>query len=297
MFWCDIVPDKVKYFLQLENKDGAGLYDYKARFFYIEKTEICVGRYLPMFTLYMPLPTSKLEMINYPLTTQKYAMWRQVGVTAITKTDAVDFTVGIYNGADVKNNTADNNDAKDFFGRIDIHPAMEKVKVQFGGYAWIGKALSAYDSSGTTLTYDEETMKMDRFGGFVKVDHENIPLKIRGEFVTAKDETLDSPDPADICETKSMAYFAHIGYELTPKVEVLARYDFFDPDTDMDYAAGLTGDDHEAWLTVGVNHYLDGLNAMFYLNYIHKMEPGKTATGVDREVNNDEIVAQMQLAF
>ncbi len=302
LFWGDIIPDKVKYFLQLENKGGAGLLDYKARFFYIEKTEICVGRYIPMFTLYMPSSTAKLELINYPLTTQKFAMWRQVGVTAITKTDAVDFAVGIYNGADVPNNTTDNNDAKDFFGRIDIHPATENMKVRFGGYAWIGKALSTFDSSGVTLTYAEETLKMDRFGGFVKADLENIPVKIRGEFITAKDEFLTTNDPTKIAEIKSMAYFGHISYKVAPKCELLARYDFYDPDTDMDYDAATvgTGDDHEVWLTVGVNHYLDGVNAMFYLNYIHKMEPGdmNTIAGkVEREVDNDLIQVQMQLAF
>ena len=191
---------------------------------------------------------------------------------------------------------------------------MEKVKIRFGGYAWIGKALPTWsydsievDGSGDSVavtysgTYDDvgETHKRDRFGGFLKVDHENIPLKVRAEFVTAKDVVQKGTSMADLAdvETKSMAYFAHIGYELTPRVEVLARYDFFDPDTDMDYAAGLTGDDHEAWFTVGVNHYLDGLNAMFYLNYIHKMEPGKTAAGIDREVDNDLIVAQMQIVF
>ena len=83
-----------------------------------------------------------------------------------------------------------------------------------------------------------------------------------------------------------MAFFGHLGYEVAPKVELLARYDFFDPDTDMD-------DNGETWLTIGVNYYLDGINSMFYLNYINKGEEGEEGD----EVDNDMIVAQMQLVF
>ena len=142
LFWGDIVPDKIKYFLQLENKNGAGLLDYKARFFYIEKTEITFGRFLPNFTLYMPSSTAKLEMINYPLTTLKMGPpWRQVGLQTTTQMEYFDFNLGIFNGADAPNNISDNNDAKDFFARVDIKPPIEQAKVRFGGYAWLGFAL------------------------------------------------------------------------------------------------------------------------------------------------------------
>ncbi|NIO08426.1 MAG: hypothetical protein GTO40_10630, partial [Deltaproteobacteria bacterium] len=53
-----------KYFVQLDHRGGISVLDYKAQFFYIEKTEITVGRFLPNFTMYMPLSTAKLEMIN-----------------------------------------------------------------------------------------------------------------------------------------------------------------------------------------------------------------------------------------
>jgi hypothetical protein len=80
-----------------------------------------------------------------------------------------------------------------------------------------------------------------------------------------------------------MAYFGHLGYKVAPKVELLARYDFYDPNTDVD-------DDGENWITGGINYYVDGLNSMFYLNYIKKGEEGT-------EVDNDVIMVQMQLVF
>ncbi|KPJ62857.1 hypothetical protein AMJ44_15050 [candidate division WOR-1 bacterium DG_54_3] len=78
LFWGVIVPDKVKYFVQLDHRGSTSVLDYKAQFFYVPQTEIAFGRFLPNFTLYMPYSTAKLEMINYPLTTLRFAVWRQI---------------------------------------------------------------------------------------------------------------------------------------------------------------------------------------------------------------------------
>lgn len=294
LFWGDIVPDKVKYFVQLDHRGGTSVLDYKARFFYIPQTEITVGRFLPNFTLYMPVSTAKLEMINYPLTTIRFAVWRQVGIQTTTKTEYVDFNVGIFNGADQPNNFSDNNDAKDLLLRADIKPPIEEAKIRFGGYAWIGSA-----DPGFGLT-EEGTVKRNRFGGFAKVDYkatEDVTVKFRGEFLMASTEHLTFADMDSVASVDAQAFFAHVGIQPNPKVEVLFRYDFHDPDTDQSYEAGVTADDEESWLTVGLNYYLEGLNSMFYLNYILKMESGKNADGTDREVDNDLIVAQVQITF
>ena len=299
LLWGDIVPDKVKYFVQTETKGSPAILDYKARFFYIEKTEIAVGRFLPNFTLYMPVSTAKLEMINYPLTTQKFATWRQVGIQTTTKTEYVDFNLGIFNGADQPNNTADNNDAKDFLLRADVHPTVENATVSFGGYAWIGysRPPDVYASLPVpgTYTFAEETLKNNRFGGFAKVDYkanEKLTLKFRGEFLMASSEGVlgYTPDTVtmtgtidSVCTTDAQAYFAHLGIQPDPRFEFLVRYDYYDPDTDVD-------DNGISWITGGVNYYLEGLNSMFYLNYIHKMEEGT-------ETDNDLLQAQVQILF
>ncbi len=294
LFWGDIIPDKVKYFVQLDHRGGISVLDYKAQFFYIQKTEIAVGRFLPNFTLYMPYSTAKLEMINYPLTTLSFATWRQVGIQTTTKTDYVDFNVGVFNGADQPNNFSDNNDAKDFLLRADVKPPVEQAKVRFGGYAWIGSA-----DPGWGMT-EEGTVKNNRFGGFAKVDYEateKVTVKFRGEFLMASSEYLTFADMDSVATTDAQAFFVHLGIQPCPKTEFLLRYDSHDPDTDQSYVAGVTADDEISWLTGGVNYYLDGINAMFYLNYIRKMESGKYADGSDREIDNDLIVAQVQITF
>lgn len=306
LYWGVIIPKKVKFFVQTDHKGSTSILDYKAQFFYIEKTEIAIGRFLPNFTLYMPAHTGKLEMINYPMTSTKYAMWRQVGIQTTTKTDYVNFNVGIFNGYP-KNNMSDDNDAKDFLGRVEFKPPVENAKITVGGFAWIGSALPKYGAL-VVDNPDENTLEMNRFGGFAKVDYkaDNVTVKFRGEFLMASTEKLDYAHVDSVCSVDGQAFFVHAAVQPSPNVEILARYDFYDPDKDMEFVKDGTNDDEEAWLTIGLNYYLEGLNSMFYLNFIHKMESGQknvwdsdqgAYVAEDREFDNDQIVAQVQIVF
>jgi hypothetical protein len=239
-----------------------------------------VGRFLPNFTLYMPYSTAKLEMINYPFTTTKYAVWRQCGIQSTTTTEYVDFNVGIFNGGDIPNNWSDNNDAKDFLLRADVKPPIEQATVRFGGYGWLGFAPDPMDL--------EKTLKRNRFGGFAKADYtkDDLTLRFRGEFVMGQDEhwVYVTKDGLETETCNSQAFFGHVGVQPVPQVEFLARYDSYDPDTDTD-------DDGNSAITGGVNYYIDGVNAMFYLNYIHNMYQME---GMD---DVDVVQAQAQISF
>ncbi len=296
LFWGTIIPDKVKYFVQSELKFTANtvsLLDYKAQFFYIRKTEVTAGRYIPNFTLYMPLATSKLEMINYPLTTIQYATWRQMGIQTTTTTKFLDFNLGIFNGADIPDNITDNNDAKDFLIRADIKPPVDQVTLRLGGYAWIGNAMPpvSYTYKDTIVhtvnvsNPEDKSFQKNRFGGFATADYskDQLTLRFRGEFIMGKDEFLTAPDVNKTDTRNSQAYFVHMGIQPLKQVEFLMRYEAYDPNTNVekDGISALTG---------GVNYYLDGINTMFYLNYIHKMEELK-------EIDNDVVQAQVQISF
>jgi hypothetical protein len=290
LFWGTIVPDKVKYFVQTEGKGGTGVLDYKAQFFYVPQTEIAVGRFLPNFTYYMPISTAKLEMINYPLLTQNFAMWRQSGIQTTTKTEFVDFNVGIFNGADLANNVNDNNDSKDFLVRADFKPPVENMDLRFGGYAWIGAAMMPdMIALVPVLHWDESTLKNNTYGGFAKLDYavnEDVKIKIRGEFALHQGEQLQSltaPDADQTTDVDSQAFYAHIGIQPNPEWEFLFRYDNYDQNTDQD-------NDGYAWMTGGVNYYIDAINAMFYLNYIHKANE-------TNDPDDDVVMAQVQVCF
>ena len=255
LFWGDIVPDDVKWFMQTEGVAEKYVLDVKLRLFYIPNTEITVGRFLPNFTIYMPSSTAKLDLINYPLVTAKYAMWRQCGIQSATKTEYVNFNIGVFNGYP-KNNWADDNDAKDILVRADIKATKD---VTVGGYHWQGKAL-----------VEGKDVDRIRTGGLLKVKHEG--LSAAAEYIMGKND-----------QTDSAGYYAQAGYKVKPDVQVLARYDAYDPNTDVD-------DDGETWITVGANCFIDGYNAMASLNYIIKSEEGD-------EVDNNVVVAQLQVLF
>jgi hypothetical protein len=300
LFWGTIVPDKVKYFVQLEHKGGVGVLDYKAQFFYIDKTEITVGRFLPNFTIYMPYSTAKLELINYPLTTTKYAMWRQVGIQSTTTTDYVNFNLGIFNGYPA-NNTADNNNAKDFLGRVEFKPPVDNATICFGGYAWMGAMMPPSTYGGYPVEeLDSETLKANRFGGFAKADYttDDITVRFRGEFLMATTEELYYSHMDSVCEEDSRAFFVQGSIQPDPRLEFLARFEMWDPNTD----SGVEHDDLTVF-TGGANYYLEGLNTMFYLNYIHRMQDvcKESSTKDDNgnwESKSEGIVqAQVQILF
>ncbi len=293
LLWGTIVPDKVKYFVQTEHVGSPTILDFKARFFYIPETEITVGRFLPNFTLYMPYSTGTLEMINYPMTTTKFAVWRQPGIQVTSKTEYVDFDVGVFNGGDVPNSWADNNDMKDILFRADIKPPIEQAELRIGGYAWVGFAEppAMFDTL-AVVNPEEETLKMNRFGGFAKLDYtrDQMTFRVRGEVVAGQAEVLTgattdglTTNVSDVETINAIAYFGHVGVQPVPEIELLFRYEAYDPNTDAE-------DDMMSAVTGGINYYIEGLNSMIYLNYIHNMEQGV-------EKDNDVVMAQVQILF
>lgn len=282
LFWGEIVPGKVKYFVQTETKGGLGVLDYKMIFVNVlPNTDICVGRFLPNFSLYMPSATSKLDMINYPLLVSNYAMWRQAGVQSTTKLNNLCFNVGIFNGP--VNNTKDNNDAKDVLLRAGFKPDLGFGKVCVGGYAWLGNFLFAEDES-----YNKD-LAYNRFGFFGKLKMNELTAKV--EMVMGSDEDAYYNVSKNELETrKSLGYYAHVGYKITPEIELMGRYDFMDSNTDGDVKK-----DSQNWITLGANYCIEKHNAMIYLNYIIKSEEDNW--GYDDEIKNDMLQLQFQVAF
>lgn len=268
LLFGSIVPDKVKYFVQTEAVGSPFLLDTKLQFFYLPKTEIAFGRFLPNFTYYMPMSTAKLDFVNYPLISTKYAMWRQVGIQTTTTTDYLDFNLGVFNGYPA-DNWSDINDAKDFLGRATFKPLGG---IQVFGYGWMGNLLMAEDAD----------LQANRYGGGVsierKLSEDGMAITLRGEYLMATDEVTTGTD------IKSMGYYGQLGFKPKPQFEFLVRYDGYDPYTDAPNN-GLS------WITGGVNFYISGTNAMFYLNYIKKINEGAS------DPEDDELVLQAQIAF
>ena len=278
LFWGTILNDKIKYFVQTEGLTSPYILDTKLIFDnYIPMTSIAIGRYCPAFTHYMPMSTAKLDMIEYPLVVQYYAMWKQCGIQTTTKTDYVDFNLGVFNGYG-SSTTSDNNDAKDFLLAAAGKPA-EFLKLF--GYGWFGNLLMP----------DDEDLAMNRFGGGAIVNYplsEEMSVVFKGEYVMGTDEMGGGEG-----DLNSYGYYAHVGFKVKPQIELLLRYDNIDPDTDAN-ANDYPGAGATTWITLGANYRIDGDHAKISANYIMKKE--EVPDG-DDEPDNDQFVLQLQLFF
>lgn len=281
LFWGTILTDQVKYFIQTEGLLSPYILDTKLIFDgFVPQTSIAIGRFCPAFTHYMPRSTAKLDMINYPiLVTLKdslgnemaYAMWKQCGVQTTTKTDYIDFNLGVFNGYG-SSSTSDNNDAKDALVATTIKAAEF---IEFIGYGWFGNMLMA----------DETDLAKNRFGGGAIVNYplnEQMSVTVKGEYVMGTDGMGEGID-----DLKSAGFYGQFGFNVNPQIELLGRFENFDPDADTDY-------DAMTWITGGANYRIDGDHAKISANYI--MKQSEVAEGVD-DVMDDQFIMQFQLFF
>ena len=279
LFWGTIVNDNVKYFIQTEGVSSPYVIDTKLIFAnYIPQTSITIGRFCPNFTHYMPMSAAKLDLVNYPVVTQAYAMWKQIGVQTATTSDYFDFNLGIFNGFSTTggaNAWTEDNDAKDVLAAVAVKPA-EFIK--FIGYFWGGNMIL-----GDTLDFSNNI-----YGGGLVMDYplnEDMTIVLKGEYVMgAKEFMADST-------TNSAGFYAHLGFQPNPQFELLGRYDSYDPDTDMDY-------DASTWITGGINYFIDGQHAMISANYIMRdVEAPSEETRSFFATDVDEFVLQFQIFF
>jgi len=315
LFWGNIIPDKISYFVQLEMVNSPAFLDYKMMFTdYVPRTTISVGRFLPYWTLFMWKPVSQLELIYYPLVVQRtavpggnvdhFAMWRQCGVQTATKFDAFSVYLGLFNGADIPDNTTDNNNAKDFMARLDVHPAMDNMELLVGGEFWLGRnpKVIGYNFAGYPILDPDRNENNTTFGGFLSVDY-NQMLKFRGEYlmrtkVNGIGTFNDLTEVWEWTDLKDAGFYAMGGYTPIEWLEILARYDWFDPNT-ANSADDGTDKDAESWITFGVNYMFLNYNAVIGLNLVKKTEQWKILDNQDAEVNfdNNEAILQFQIAF
>ncbi|MCX5867342.1 MAG: porin [Proteobacteria bacterium] len=261
-----IVPDKVKYVFQGDAVNDGSLsgnltdgYKYTsnpwlldARLIFvtpIPNTEIQVGRFLPNFTYYMPQLVSKLDLIEYPLLTSTFAMWRQVGLQTTTKFSKGSFNFGILNSSGLVNSTeaphyqntwGDADNWKSFLVRGNLKPSDN---VETAVYLVTGRELSAAVDNASGAAEYWTTLKA---GGFLRVSGSGLTALLEGIF--AKEGKY-----------KGYALLAQAGYKPSDKVEALVRLDAVDK--------CMINDSRQIRPTVGINYYISGTNAAIYVDY------------------------------
>lgn len=170
----------------------------------------------------------------------------------------IDYFVGGFNGAGI--NVPDNNESKDFSGRMVFHPLKN---LDLGGSYYNG-----FDIWGSPAK--EHVRKRS-----------GAELSYTYAFATLRGEYIQGLDGA----TEKSGWYAQVAAFVYKKnIQLVARYDAYDPNIDPDKK-----DDSFVNYILGVNFYINSWSK-FQINYTNRVEEGK-------QVNNDLIAAQLQLGF
>jgi phosphate-selective porin len=172
-----------------------------------------------------------------------YADIREFGVLAkgTVKSAGLDYQVGLYNGlVGATQNDLDKDDGKALAGRLVWRPAF-LPGVQLG-------------VSGAADKEMPSNTERRRLG--LEWQWTAGPWTWRAELMSGRDGIVDR-----------RGYYAHAGYRIAPRIDLIARFDTWDPDTDLDTSAATV---LERDYVAGVNCYLANHNVKAQLEYIRK---------------------------
>lgn len=191
----------------------------------------------------------------------------QLGGTLLKSKDrpVLDYRVGVYNGSGI--NAVDNNEKKDFASRLIVHPA---AGLNISGALYNGSRYIAEVKTGTTVTSPAKNVDRDRYGFDVNYDFRNLAL--RGEYIHGTDDKID----------REGYYLQASYYFLEKKLQLLAKYDFYDADLSVDKNAST-------WVVLGANYNFNP-NVRLQPNYTFKEEEGKS-------ISNNYASLQFQIGF
>jgi phosphate-selective porin len=191
----------------------------------------------------------------------------QLGGTILKLKDRplVDYRLGVYNGTGI--NTTDTNEKKDIAARLITHP-ITGLDISAGLYN--GTRYIAEVKTGSVVTTPARNVDRDRLGLDLNYDWNN--LAIRAEYIHGKDDA-----------TKREGYYVQGGYYfLQKKLQLLAKYDFYDADKSK-------ADDASTWVVLGANLNFNA-NTRLQVNYTFKQEEGTS-------INNNYASVQLQIGF
>jgi phosphate-selective porin len=225
------------------------------------------GQYKIPFSLENPYNPNALEtvdnstvisnLVNY---SDKYgvsANGRDVGLMLtgnLLRRDGfsiINYSAGVFNGQGI--NVADKNKQKDFSGTVIVNP-FKSLSLAVSHYnGWAGDDEFARHRTGFGAKYDDNR------------------LLVRTEYIQGKNKRED---------TASDGAYGVVGYFVHPKIQALAKYDYFRGDTD-------DNNTRQENYILGVN-YLPVNSIRLQFNFVHKITHDK---------NSNQIVAQLWVKF
>ncbi len=191
----------------------------------------------------------------------------QLGGTILKLKDrpVVDYRLGVYNGSGI--NTVDNNEAKDFATRLIVHPILG---LDISAALYNGSRFVPEVKTGTVVTTPSKNVDRNRYGFDLNYDLKD--LAIRGEYIHGTDDLIDRE-----------GYYFQAGYcFLQKKIQLIAKYDFYDADK-------AKADNASNWYVFGANYNFN-TNVRLQANYTVKQEEGTS-------IDNNFASVQFQIGF
>jgi len=332
-FKGSVIKDRVSYKSLLKLGDSSfALLDLNLGFHYIPYTGIYVGRIKPNFTHFNAGPSSKFIFIDMPLMNRNmFGRTRQTGLEFGVVSPYLDANLGVFNGREYEPSLIpaganqnldangnpdgtignagwlDENNGKDFYLNLIGKTPLQGLNVRAG--IWYGTPLDGFDVEDGELTEQNLQATMVT-GGVVYLAPYGatfIAEVLYGSYVWDSSDAADNERADDSYEVAQISYYAMVGFNFGPMfevpVEVLLRYDSFDPDMENDDETHPGSEsDGLSDITFGVNYYLKKHHAMLSLNYIHHSEQWEDVlnlAGDDTQdgISNDELKLQAQVAF
>ncbi len=256
--------------------DTKPLRDGYIRWEYEDFACVTAGQFKAPFSEEAIRSSAKLDFVDRALVVQEIAPERDIGV--MVDGHLVDkkfyYGVGIFNGTG--ENTADDNDDKDIVARVKASPflgtegALEGLAVGLN-FRFGTQTLTVVDpTTGATMTTDD-----DRTGYGGVIQYKWDALKVQGEYIVEDWDNMD---------LQSDGFYVYATYDVPVDNVVVQpgiRYGQYDPDNDA-------GNDETDVITLGVN--------LFFNKWV-KLQLNYVLVDEEPEVDNDEILAQLQVKF
>lgn len=187
--------------------------------------------------------SAKLDMVERAMISRTYGEFRDVGLLLRDSHQYLDYYLGVFNGSG--RNKTDDNDEKDFVGHVIAKPVKELH-------------LGVFGQNGSTK---KEEITRDRLG--FDGQYELGYFSLKSEWARGKDGDVDSN-----------GFYVQPGvYFIPDKLQLVARFDQFDPDTDQD-------DNTIQEIAGCLNWFFAKFNARLQLEYLRRNNEAATDENV-----------------
>jgi phosphate-selective porin OprO and OprP len=266
------ISNEWQYLLQVDFASSPKALDAFVRYSPYSFINLTVGQYKIPFSFENLCSSSKLEMIDRSQVVEALVErsadiignqnGRDIGVQLSGSAFNcnghffLEYALGLFNGAGI--NATDNNNAKDFCGRLVMHPL---TSIDLGTDYYNG-----YDIWGSPAKAHQRT----RFG--LEANFDLKPVNLSMEYISGNDGIIRRNGWC-----VQLSYFV-----ISNALQATARYDAYDPNIDI---SGNTLTNY----TLGINYFINNWIKL-QANYLFKREETS-------QINNDVTEVQLQFGF